>query len=372
MSGTENRQEADETLPGKRKETEVQLLMRTRKSLMRRGISLVIAVLTLCLACTAPAEPPAKFRSCNDVMKYIKANQPTDLDIGSVRLKPSDLDRISKALPEGGKLQFSTAWCGTVISDTDELIDLNGSKNNVSINDLEILIRLVPGVRKIILSAHRNLSNKEMIPMLEKYPDIEFVWLINLANAYTLSSDATAYSTMKREKQGRALRSSELEVLKYAPNLKALDLGHHAITSLDFLKGLDLELLILADNQITDISVLADMPHLQYAELFLNDITDVSPLAACTDLLDLNLTWNKITDLTPLDSCTKLERLWSSFNKKMSEETKQHFIDTHPDCIADFTNWHSTADGWRDHPRYAHYVSCFKKHTWIPFSETGK
>lgn len=318
---------------------------------------------------SAAAEQTVRFRNYDAVMKYIRANQPTDLDLGSVRLKPSDLDKISKALPEGGKLTFSTSWCGTVISDTDEEIDLDNSTANVSLNDLEILIRLVPGVRKIRLTQHRNLSNKEMIPMLEKYPDIEFVWLINLAHAYTLSSDATAYSTMAGVNNPKKLKSSDLEVLKYAPNLKALDLGHQAITSLDFLEGLDLELLILAHNKITDISVLATMPHLQYAELFMNQITDVSPLAACTELLDLNLTTNHIADLSPLDACTKLERLWSSKNKELTEEAKQHFIETHPDCTANFTNPHDTADGWRNHPRYKHYVPCLKNHVWIPFSE---
>ena len=338
---------------------------------LRRILCLAAAVLLACLSVSAAADPEVRFKSFNDVMKYIKENQPKDLDIGSVRIKPTELEKIADALQEGGTLRFSTSWCGTVITESDEIIDLNGSKTNVTVKDVEILIRLVPGVKKIILSAHRNLSNKEMIPLLEKYPEIEFVWLINLAGAYTLSSDATAYSTMKGEKTGRKLKSSELEVLKYAPDLKALDLGHHAITSLDFLKGLDLELLILADNDITDISVLAEMPHLQYAELFMNDITDVSPLAACTELLDLNLCFNKITDLAPLDACTKLERLWAIRNKELGEAAQQYFIGTHPDCETVFFSGSksSTGEGWRDHPRYKHYVPCLKKHVWVPFGE---
>ncbi|MBR0514005.1 MAG: hypothetical protein IJK06_07110 [Clostridia bacterium] len=340
---------------------------------MRRLLVWVLAVVMLVgmVGFSGAETLEIKDKSYRNIMKYIEKNQPTDLDIGSVRIKPTELEKIADALQEGGKLSFATTWCGTVVSDTDELIDLNGSDANVTVKDLEILIKLVPGVKKIITSRHRNLSNKEMIPMLEKYPDIEFVWLINLANAYTLASDATAYSTMKGEKTGRKLKSSELEVLKYAPGLKALDLGHHAITSLDFLKGLDLELLILADNDITDISVLAEMPHLQYAELFMNDITDVSPLAACTELLDLNLCFNKITDLAPLDACTKLERLWAIRNKELGEAAQQYFIGTHPDCETVFFSGSnsSTGEGWRDHPRYKHYVPCLKKHVWVPFGE---
>ena len=312
--------------------------------------------------------------SCRDILKYIEETHPTDLNIGSIKLKPSELDQISDALPEGGRLHFSTFWCGTTISDTDETIDLDGSGVKVTANDLDILIRLVPGVKEIRTKTHRNLSNQEMIPLVEKYPDIRFVWLINLGKHYTLGSDDTAYSTMKGEKTGYKLHSSELEVLRYAKDLKALDLGHHAITSLDFLRGLDLEMLILADNDITDLSPLADLPHLQYAELFMNDITDVTPLAACAELLDLNLCFNHVTDLAPLDSCTNLERLWASFNKEMGEETQQHFRDAHPGCETAFytSNHSSTSDGWRKHPRYSHYVSCFKTHVWIPFSETAE
>ena len=346
--------------------------MRIMSGILKRAICLVTALVTAGMLFSAAAEQEVKFRDYRAVLRYIEKNQPTDLDIGSVRIKPAELDIIAKALPEGGKLHFSTSWCGTVISDTDEVIDLDGSRSRVEVSDLEILIRLVPGVKKILTTAHRNLSNQEMIPILEKYPEIEFIWLINLGKHYTLASNDTAYSTMKGEKTGYKLHSSELEVLKYAKDLKALDLGHHAITSLDFLRGLDLEMLILADNDITDLSVLAEMPHLQYAEMFLNDITDVTPLAACTELLDLNLNFNKITDLTPLDSCTKLERFWASYNKELGEETQQHFMETHPDCTAIFNGSRSsTGDGWRKHPRYTHYVSCFKKHVWIPFSAMG-
>ena len=348
--------------------------MRRMGSFLKKALCLAMAFMAAGIMATAAADGEPQFRDYRAVLKYIEKNNPTDLDIGSVRIKPSELDIIARALPEGGKLRFSTSWCATVISDTDEVIDLTGWKNNVTTNDLEILIRLVPGVKKIITKTHRKLSNDEMIPLIEKYPDIEFVWLINLGKHYTLASDDTAYSTMKGEKTGYKLHSSELEVLKYAKDLKALDLGHHAITSLDFLRGLDIEMLILADNDITDLSPLADLPHLQYAELFMNDITDVTPLAACTELLDLNLCFCHITDLSPLDACTNLERLWAAYNKEMEEDTQRHFTETHPDCNANFNTSHhsSTSDGWRQHPRYTHYVSCFKKHVWIPFSEMGE
>ena len=347
--------------------------MRTKAGILRRAICLAVLLMMSAGALVpASADQEVRFKNFNAIMKYIQENSPSDLDIGSVKLKPADLEKIADALPEGGKLRFSTRWCGTVISDTDELIDLNGDATVVRVSDLEILIRLVPGVKKIILSAHRNLSNDQMIPVIEKYPEIEFVWLINLGGAYRLASDVSAYSTNKTEDEGHRLKSEELDVLKYAKNLKALDLGHSAITSLDFLKGMDLEFLILSDNRITDISILAEMPHLQYLELFRNNITDISPLAACTELIDLNLVITKVTDLTPLDACTKLERLWMATYKQTTipdAANLEHFKSTHPECDVKMDLGHPTGDGWRDHPRYAFYRNSFKKRVWTPFSE---
>ena len=347
--------------------------MRTMKTFLKRIICLA-AVLLMAggMFFSASADQEVQFKNYKDVLKYIKENQPTDLDIGTMKIRPSELEQIADALPEGGKLSFSMKWCGTVISDTDEEIDLNGDATVIHESDLEILIRLIPGLKKIDLKKHKNLSNKQMIPLVEKYPDVEFVWRLTLGGAYHLATDVSAFSTMKTEDEGHRCRSEELDVLKYVKNLKALDLGHAYITTLDFLDGMDLELLILADNKITDISKLAEQTHLQYLELFRNNITDISPLAACTELIDLNLVITKVTDLTPLDACTKLERLWLCTYVQTTipdEANIAHFKETHPNCDVRIDLGHPTGDGWRDVPRYRHYRKCFDNRVWIPFSE---
>ena len=69
-----------------------------RKSTLtaRRVFLLFTTLLMLFLPLSAPADTEVRFHSYNEVMKYIKANHPADLDIGSVRLKPSDLGRIAE------------------------------------------------------------------------------------------------------------------------------------------------------------------------------------------------------------------------------------------------------------------------------------
>ncbi|MBR4457523.1 MAG: leucine-rich repeat domain-containing protein [Clostridia bacterium] len=344
-----------------------------RKRMLSR-IALLAAMILLLLAC-APAvlaESAPKLNTYQKALSWVKKNHPAELDLGSVRFKPRELKNIRDNMAEGGVLHFSTAWCGTTITDLDTRIDLNGSKNSVTEADVEALISLCPDLEWIRFSAHRNLSNKIMIPMTEKYPDIRFVWLLTLNRTHVLPTDATAYSTFNEPLSDYKLRSADLELLRYVPDLRALDLGHNKITTLDWLKYCpDLECLILSDNLVEDLTLIGNLTRLQYLELFMNyKITDLSPLANCTDLLDLNLSSNdKVTDLSPLDALPKLERMWGNRMFGLSEEEKARFIAAQPNVLTSFTRSHDTANDWRKHERIKHYLWCFKNKTWVPFDQ---
>ena len=121
-----------------------------------------------------------------------------------------------------------------------------------------------------------------------------------------------------------------MEALKYVHGLKALDLGHNDITTLDWLHYCpDLELLILSDNwKIKDMTEIGALTHLQY-----------------------------------------LERFWGTRMYSLSEEEKERFIRVHDGVQISFNAKHQTSDGWREHERYVHYCWCLKHQEWIPFSE---
>ena len=86
----------------------------------------------------------------------------------------------------------------------------------------------------------------------------------------------------------------------------------------------DLEVLILAINDISDISPLADCHKLEYLEINSTNVTDLTPLANLTSLRHLNigrtaksdvntgddLDRPRVTDITPLYGLSGLERLW--------------------------------------------------------------
>ena len=329
---------------------------------------LLLAVL-LCFCVTAQAETK-KFSGASEAVKWIRKNQPEELTVEG-KFKPSDLLKVKNAMPESSEFHFKATWGDLTYTDESTEIIIGGKKA-VTEAHLEAIISLCPNIKLIDNSKNIQPSNDVMIPMIEKYPDIRFEWVVNLGHGHRIATNAETFTTKLPPESGRELTSKKLELLKYCPNLKALDIGHNKATDLDFLKYVpDLELLIIGDNDVTDITPIGQLKHLQFAELFSNPFTDISALANCTELLDLNITNCQVHDFSPLDNVQSLERFWANMIKHLTEEEAQHFIDHHPNCIVDFMPSHAaTVDGWRsENPHYKHYIWCFKNKKWIPFDE---
>ena len=339
----------------------------------KRTLLWLLIPLLLCLAAAGNAETK-KFSGVSAAIQYIKKNQPAELTVEG-RFKPTDLLKIKSVMPQGSEFHFNATWGGVAYSDTTEELILG--KKSVTEEQLEAVISLCPNIKLIDNSKNRQPSNKVMIALVEKYPDIRFEWVVSFGHGHYCATNATTFTTLLEPNEPRKLTSKKMELLKYCPNLKALDLGHNELTDVEFLKYVpDLELLIIGDNQVKDITPVGQLKHLKFAELFSNPFTDISALANCTELLDLNITNCQVLDFSPLDNIQTLERFWANMIKKLPEEEKQRFISKHPNCEVDMKPSHgATVDGWRKHPRNKHYVWCFKNKTWIPFDEplpTGK
>lgn len=130
------------------------------------------------------------------------------------------------------------------------------------------------------------------------------------------------------------------EGLTRFPNLQELDLGSvEGITDIGFLKAMQgLEMLTIAQTEVPSgiEQYLADMSDLYYTKLDAcnlssldwaqncpalrvvsaddNDITDVSPLANHEELTEVQLSNNHVADISALGSCTKLRYLGLSSN----------------------------------------------------------
>ena len=338
----------------------------------KSGFPVLLALLLVVLLgmCTGAQAETKKFSGASEAIKWIKKNQPEELTVEG-KFKPADLLKVKNAMPEGSEFHFRVTWGDVIYTDESTEIILGGKKA-VSEAQLEAIISLCPNIRLIDNSKNQQPSNDVMIPLMEKYPDIKFEWVVNLGHGHRIATNATVFTTKLPPESGRELTSEKLKLLKYCPTLKALDIGHNKATDLEFLQYVpDLELLIIGDNDVTDITPIGQLKHLQFAELFSNPFTDISALANCTELLDLNITNCQVHDFSPLDNVQSLERFWANMIKHLTEEEAQHFIDHHPNCIVDFQPSHAaTVDGWRsENPHYKHYIWCFKNRQWIPFNE---
>lgn len=74
----------------------------------------------------------------------------------------------------------------------------------------------------------------------------------------------------------------------------------------------------LYNNQITDISPLANLSKLKSLNLGNNDISDITPLSSLGNLMVLNLSVNKISDISPLAGLTNLSEL-GLYNNEVSD-----------------------------------------------------
>ena len=231
----------------------------------------------------------------------------------------------------------------------------------VHLPELDRFLEGMPNLKTVNLWEKRLFLN-EIPELMEHHPDVEFGMTIRLNESHILRTDMTAYSTLGRQPQIAGPQTRFFACLKH---LKALDIGHMNVHSVDFLtRTAPLKILIIADNGLKDISALSSQTELEYLEIFKNYITDLSPLSGLKELRDLNIGYNDITDLSPLDGLPHLERLWTMGNWHLPEEEIRRFQALHPDCEVVTRSYGATGNrmdenqkqepgtSWRHHPHY--------------------
>ena len=138
----------------------------------------------------------------------------------------------------------------------------------------------------------------------------ELSWLIcsvtdisDLSPVSNLTSLKTLYSSCNR--------ISDISPLENLTALTALVLDHNdQISDITVLANcIELEMLIIGSNQIEDISSLSNLTSLTHLDLGINQISDISALSILTSLTWLSLRFNQITDISPLSNLTAIIRL---------------------------------------------------------------
>ena len=249
---------------------------------------------------------------------------------------------------------------GTTRDSFTETLELSRARID-SYEDFSDAIGRFPKLKRLELY-ECSLSNEQLAAIRDRYPGVKVVWTVYVGG-WRVKTDAIAFSTKQLKNNTNRLKSDQAQALCYCTDLMALDLGHNDLTDIEWIRPLtNLQVLILSDNQrLTDISPLADLKRLKYAELFFTAISDISPLADHKDLLDVNLCFTKVTDVSPLLSCGKLERILigCATAEYVEKESISALQNAFPNAQIDIEVLNSTSAGWRTHPRYDAYIEMF-------------
>ncbi len=257
------------------------------------------------------------------------------------------------------QLNCSASLYGVEFDNSTERLILN----NIPIDSpdrLCLAIEIFPGLKAIEM-CDCGLSNEIMQGLREEYPDIQFVWTIRFLH-FKVRTDVQVFSTLATNFNRPGNSETFAPIFKYCTELRALDLGHMAITDISEIRNLKkLHTLILADNYITDISPLADLKELNYVELFQNRISDISPLLELPHLEDLNMCYNsRLQNPTVLTECKNLNRLYISHCSLDWDEIKQLRNGIPQGCEFNYTAANCVYDGWRDNAKNATIRKAFK------------
>lgn len=275
------------------------------------------------------------------------------------------LETVQKEHPGTVFVRNVEAFGQTVSNDIEEL-DITEMKVG-TVEYVEEEIAKLPHLKKIIM-VDCGLPNEAMGWLQEQHPQTKFVWTVKIG-PHTIRTDVLGFSTKnpsRYENKGmsdsynrsvhtrKRLHPGDLDNLRYCTDLVALDVGHNYLTSAD-LEVLrytpHLQILILADNKITDISVLSTLKELRYIELFMTLVEDVSPLIGLPDLVDINVCYMRLKNVDALCQFTQAERLWFSLNNLPKKECLK-VVEALPNCECNYTTRYSTQGGWREHERY--------------------
>ena len=273
-----------------------------------------------------------------------------ELGSGSAETPPipwETLAEMQKAAPQAD-FHYSFTLYGKELTLQDTELDLN----HIYIADQGALVKAVTACMPALSYLDMDfcgVDDEYMAEIRDNLPNTEVVWRVWFGTGYTVRTD-TERILASNPGIGGELCPENTVPLKYCTRVKHLDLGHNSfLGNLDFCNYMpELETLVIALSDISDLSPLANCPHLRYAELQTSALNDLRPLANCHELHDLNICYNfSLTDITPLYGLTNLDRLWigclTPIPAAQIEEIRQRL----PDCTINTKDLDPTREEWR-------------------------
>ena len=273
-------------------------------------------------------------------------------------------------------LWYAPEWYDAATGSMDLTgLDLSGAEGAAR-GWLERRLCEVPGLQYVDLS-FSSLSDEELSALRGSMAEkgVKVVWTLVLGRTgYTLRTDDWVFSTRHNSKD-RRLEDEDVACLRYATELRALDLGHNWLFDASFMEPMtELRVLVISDNKFSDLSSLAGKP-LEYLEMFNTHVSDLSFLRGCDTLMDLNICLTRVSSLEPLCRLKNLKRLWVGNGTNVSMAERRAFLSWQEDQLEAYDFWTDipTLYGWRGdedgpgHPRYEIVKAIFKENTYYDF-----
>lgn len=262
-----------------------------------------------------------------------------------------DLTGLQEAWPDISITWEKDAFGQTYSSDVTE-IDLTGM---ILTSPEEVVepLRYFPALEKVIMcecgtDEKTRFDNETMAAFREKMrPEYKVVWSMKI-NGLTVRTDDTYFMPAKYNK---VASNYQVQDLIYCEDMLCVDLGHMAITQLDFVTGMPhLKYLIVADGPLIYIEPLATCKELVYLELFRTEVSDFTPLLECTALEDINVVRTN-GDPMVFKDMPWLKNVWIS-PWRMTEEKRAELQAALPDAKIQYNPFDPSSCGWRDIPNY--------------------
>lgn len=166
-----------------------------------------------------------------------------------------------------------------------------------TLDGLEDALRYLPDIRFVDMLACE-VTTDDIDRYMEINPDADYLWWVKFGR-WVVRSDIQIFSSMRTTDNHYYTNEELYPLLHYCKKMRALDLGHNALTDLTDIGNMtDLQVLIIADNEyLTDLSPLKNLDKLYYLEMFLCiNITDFSGLDGMVSMEDMNCRYCRYLD----------------------------------------------------------------------------
>lgn len=166
-----------------------------------------------------------------------------------------------------------------------------------TLEGLEDALRYLPDIRFVDMLACE-VTTDDIDRYMEINPDADYLWWVKFGR-WVVRSDIQIFSSMRTTDNHYYTNEELYPLLHYCKKMRALDLGHNALTDLTDIGNMtDLQVLIIADNEyLTDLSPLKNLDKLYYLEMFLCiNITDFSGLDGMVSMEDMNCRYCRYLD----------------------------------------------------------------------------